>query len=353
MSFRRRAFLTLLAMVGIVYGIFRNWRSIGAFFADTNKEAQPVVGRNVFHDRQKSLVAAVGGADVKEMVGKAVSLIGGFELLELNGKRVLVKPNVVGGAGNPTTTAPEVVEAVVELVYEAGAANVYVGDMSALIRGNTGKNMETTGIAAAARRAGAQTLAFEDYGWVKVKVDGRYVREVDVSEWFFNVDRVINLPVIKTHRYAGYSICLKNFVGATHFSQRPYLIDRNHWEEVVAEINLAFRPDLNIVDGTNSMVEGGPWDGTAVQTSLVLAGGDRVACDVVGLGIIQSFGQWEPLKSISPWQMRQVRRAAEIGLGAGHSEEMRLLSHSLNDDPSFLRLMEQVRSRIESRKEPV
>jgi uncharacterized protein (DUF362 family) len=203
-----------------------------------------------------------------------------------------------------------------------------------------------------ARRAGAETVAFEDHGWVKVKVNGRYVKEVQVTEWFFKVDRVINLPVIKTHQYAGYSICLKNFVGATHFSQRPYLIDRKHWEEVVAKLNLAFRPDLNIFDGTRSMVQGGPWDGTAVQTNLVLAGGDPEACDVVGLGIIQSFDQWEPLRSISPWQMRQLKRASEIGLGATNSREMRLLSHSLNADPSFLRLMEQVRSRIESRQEP-
>jgi uncharacterized protein (DUF362 family) len=32
---------------------------------------------------------------------------------------------------------------------------------------------------------------------------------------------VINLPVIKTHRSASYSAWLKNFIGYTHFRQRP------------------------------------------------------------------------------------------------------------------------------------
>jgi uncharacterized protein (DUF362 family) len=346
MRLGRRAFLLFLAAVGIAYGIFRSWRSIKVFFSGAERKAEPVTGRNPFRSHEKSLVSAVGGKDLKEMVRKAVSLIGGFELLGLEGKSVLVKPNVVGERGNPTTTNPEVVKAVVELLYEAGASKVYVGDMSALIRGGTAKNMEQTGIAAAARRAGAQTVSFEDHGWVKVEVDGRYVREVDVTEWFFKVDKVINLPVIKTHRYAGYSICLKNFVGATHFSQRPYLVDKGHWAEVVAELNLAFRPDLNIVDGTKTMVEGGPWEGNEAETNLILASGDRVACDVVGLGIIKSFEQWKPIESISPWQMLQVKRAAEIGLGARGSDEMELLSETFDNDPSFTLLMKKVRSFI-------
>jgi uncharacterized protein (DUF362 family) len=349
MALGRRAFLIFLALVGIAFGIFRSWRSIKVFLSGAEREAKSKIGPDPFRRQGKSLVAAVGGRDVKEMVGKAVSLIGGFELLKIKGKSVLVKPNVVGERSNPTTTNPEVVRAVAELLYEAGAAKVYVGDMSALIRGGTAKNMEQTGIAAAARRAGAEALFFEDHGWVNVKVEGRYVREVKVTEWFFKVDRVINLPVIKTHRYAGYSICLKNFVGATHFDQRPYLVDRGHWEEVVAELNLAFRPDLNIVDGTKTMVAGGPWRGTVIETNMILASGDRLACDVVGLGVIKSFGQWLPLESASPWHMRQIERGVEIGLGARSSDEMELLTESLEGAPSFVPLMEKVRPLIHSR----
>jgi hypothetical protein len=44
--------------------------------------------------------------------------------------------------------------------------------------------------------------------------------------------------------------------------------------------------------------------------------------------------------------MPQVRRAAEIGLGARSSAEMELLSETLNNDLSFTLLMEKVRSLI-------
>jgi uncharacterized protein (DUF362 family) len=155
---------------------------------------------------------------------------------------------------------------------------------------------------------------------------------------------VVNLPVIKTHEYAGYSICLKNFVGATHFRQRPYLVNPLRWEEVVAELNLAWRPDLNIADGTKVMVEGGPWEGKAEEANLLLASGDRIACDVVGLAVIKSYGRWKRLLSSSPWEMGQVKRAVELGLGAGSSRELELVTDSLDADPAFDARMGKARS---------
>lgn len=230
MKYGRRAFFGLLAAVGVAFGVFRSWHSLKVFFTPAKSRVESPGLVNPYKRNGTSLVAMVGGRDVKQMVKLAVSRIGGFEGMPVKGKTILIKPNVIGSRSSPTTTSPEVVRAVVELLYSNGADEVFVGDMSALIRGGTAKNMEKTGIKKAAAEAGAKTVSFEDHGWVSVEVSGRYAKKVELTQWFFNVDRVVNLPVIKTHRYAGYSICLKNLVGATHFSQRPYLIDRNHWE---------------------------------------------------------------------------------------------------------------------------
>lgn len=340
----RRTFLRILAAVASAIGIPGSARGAGEILKEPGKKAPPGPGGTPFARGGKSPVAAVGGTNLPEMIRKAVSLIGGFGPLALAGKTVLVKPNVVGANGNPTTTNPAVVSAVAKALYEAGAGKVYVGDMSALVRGATAKNMERTGILSAARDAGAEPLFFEDHKWVKVKVDGRDLKEVSVTEWVYKVDRVVNLPVIKTHAYAGYSICLKNFVGATHFSQRPYLVNPVRWEEVVAEINLAYRPDLNIADGTKVMVEGGPWEGKAEAANLVLASGDRIACDVVGLAIIKSYGRWKRLASSSPWEMGQVKRAVELGLGAKSRQELELLTASLDGNPAFQALLEKAKT---------
>lgn len=111
----------------------------------------------------------------------------------------------------------------------------------------------------------------------------------------------------------------------------------------MAELNLAFSFPLHIVDGTRIMVEGGPWEGSARNTRLVLAAGDPVACDAVGLAIIKSFGRWERLADITPWQMRQLRHAVKIGLGAGSMDEMTILYESTDNDPSFEALAQSVR----------
>jgi uncharacterized protein (DUF362 family) len=340
----RRAFLRILAAAASVVGVCLRRPGLRAFAMEPGKEVLPRPGANPYVRGGKSLVSAVGGRDLPEMVRRAVSLIGGFGPLALAGKSVLVKPNVVGDNGNPTTTNPAVVEAVARALYEAGAGKVYVGDMSALVRGSTARNMERTGILAAARAAGAEPLFFEDHKWVKVKVEGKYLKEVSATEWIHKVDRVVNLPVIKTHEYAGYSICLKNFVGATHFRQRPYLVNPLRWEEVVSELNLAWRPDLNIADGTKVMVEGGPWEGRAEEANLILASGDRIACDVVGLAVIKSYGRWKRLLSSSPWEMGQVKRAVELGLGAGSRQELELVTASLDGDPAFDALMGKAKS---------
>lgn len=175
---------------------------------------------------------------------------------------------------------------------------------------------------------------------------GKYLKEVGVSEWIFKADRIVNLPVIKTHRSAQHSICLKNFVGATHFRQRPYFVDSRHWEEVVAELNLAYTPDLNIVDGTTTMVEGGPWSGKEADTHLVIASGDRVAADAVGLSLIKSYGLWKSVASRSVWGQRQLVRAREIGLGAAGRDEVKLLSASTGGVPGFGELVGKIEKNL-------
>jgi len=158
MDFGRRIFLLLLAAGASAAGVFRSGTNLHAGAEGTERDSGSGMSGNPFVRARKSLVAAVGGKDLAEMVRRAVSLIGGFGPLALRGKSVLVKPNVVGGNGHPTTTNPAVVAAVVSVLYEEGARKVYVGDMSALIRGSTAKNMERSGILAAARGAGAEPL---------------------------------------------------------------------------------------------------------------------------------------------------------------------------------------------------
>ncbi len=313
-------------------------------FTRPRTRREPRLRENAFTEGGASLVSAATGETVDEMVEGAVDLIGGFDRLGLSGKTVLLKPNVVSGEANPATTNPEVVGAVVRAVSRRGAKKVYVGDMSALRTISTRRNMDRNGILKAASDNGAEVVIFEDFEWYSVPLEGtRHISEAYVTEWIYRPDVIINMPVIKTHRSASYSIALKNFIGCTHLRQRPYLIGPSHWEELIAEFNAAYAPELNIADGTVSMIAGGPWKGTPAETGLIIASGDRIAADVAGLGLIRSFGMWEPVTSRPVWEQRQIIRAIELGLGRGRGG-MKLVAGS--GSAEFERLVSGIRENI-------
>lgn len=340
MMMSRRLWLRISAATGALLA-FNSAVAADILFVRPIRKERPRVPIDPFTGEGKALVGVAGSGSVEDRVQEAVNLIGGFRRLNIKGKTVLVKPNVVSGSPSPTTTNPEVVAAVVRLLYREGAREVVVGDMSALFSRSTLKNMRMNGIRQAAEGAGARVVAFEDFGWIEVPLPGaRYLKKAYVSEWLYRADLIVNLPVVKTHRSASYSICLKNFIGCTHLRQRPYLVDSSHWEELVAEFNLACRPDLNIVDATVAMIGGGPWEGTPAPTGIIIASGDRVAADVVGLGLIRSFGRWNPVTGKGVWEQRQIRHALLLGLGKGKGE---ILLRAGEGDGRFMELIRSLR----------
>jgi uncharacterized protein (DUF362 family) len=90
------------------------------------------------------------------------------------------------------------------------------------------------------------------------------------------------------------------------------------------------------------MVEGGPWKGLERRTNCVIASGDRIAADVAGLGLIKAFGLSKHVAG-SVWDMRQIRRAVEAGLGAHKASEIEFMTASLTESREFEELMNKVR----------
>lgn len=342
MTLSRRSLFFLASLLAASFILFR-WRTTlkNLIFRPQAGVPSRPISPNPFVEGNRALVSLVHGEDVQATVREAIGMIGGLEKMGVKEKTVLVKPNVVSGEPSPATTNPEVVRAIVNLLKEAGAKKVYVGDMSALLTLPTKKNMERTGILQAAQEAGAETLFFEEHRWSRVNLpQAKYIREAYVSEWIYKVDHVINLPVIKTHRNATYTIALKNFIGATHGRQRPYLIDPTHWEEIVTELNLAYQPHLNLVDGTKVMVSGGPWSGEEEKTGVILASGDRIATDIIGLSLIKHYGRSRGVADKGVWEQRQISRAIELGLGVKDSASILLKTKSLKSpDENFYRLI--------------
>ncbi|MGH7256027.1 MAG: DUF362 domain-containing protein, partial [Nitrospirales bacterium] len=231
---------------------------------------------NPFQRDGRSLVVMVHGKDPEAMVRAGLEALGGLEPLGLAGKRVLLKPNVVNDRPPPSTTSPAVIAAVGRVVKEAGPSDLVVADSSGIIRFPTSDNFAATGVQTAAGSIGATVLALEDQPWVRVEpAAATSVTRYYVSKPVYDAEVVVNLPVVKTHRFAHYSCSLKNLVGIIHPRYRPSVTFLSgNWHERIAELNLAVHPQLTIADATTVMIAGGPTSGTPARADLVLLSAD-------------------------------------------------------------------------------
>ncbi len=290
---------------------------------------------NPFTRDGKALVAIIHGQDVPSMVREGLRLLGGLERLSVAGKRVLLKPNVVNDRPPPTTTNPAVVSAVASLMRASGAAEVTVGDSSGIIRFPTSGNLIATGIQAAAEAVGARAVSFDEVTpqpWLRVEPpEAKALPSYYVSRVAYEAEVFINLPVVKTHRFAHYSCCLKNLVGIAHPRNRPSVAFlMGDWHERIAELNLAVHPQLHIADGTTVMIAGGPTSGTPAPADLLMLSGDGVALDAVALALVRTFGAWEKVQQGSVWDQRQIKRARELGLGVNGPAQVELVSATIS-----------------------
>jgi uncharacterized protein (DUF362 family) len=331
MTFARRALLTLtgLAVLGIAIPACRKMLGQILFSPKAPQVPPPPVVGNPFMSGPKSLVAMVHGTDVPAMVERAIELIGGPGKLQLAGARTLLKPNVVGGGAPPITTDPRVVQAVGTLVQAERPASLVIGEMSAVMSLPTRPHLERSGMVQVAAAIGAGISPFDEEDWVEVRPPHvEYTTTVYVAKAAYEAQRLISVPVIKTHRHASFSCALKNTVGCVHGKNKPWMYGSG-WEAAVAELNAAIRPHLFVVDGLQSLVQGGPWAGEAVPTQVILASGDPVATDVVALGLIKAFGRWDLVTAKGVWEQVQIRRAIALGLGAPGPEEVELVAEDL------------------------
>ena len=84
------------------------------------------------------------------------------------------------------------------------------------------------------------------------------------------------------------------------------------------------------------MSSGGPWSGNEEKAGLILASGDRVAADIIGLSLIKYYGKAKEVAGKGVWEQRQIKRAVELGLGVKDAASILLKTKSLNsDDPGF------------------
>lgn len=341
-------------------------------------------------------VGIAHGSSMEDAVRDAVKMAGGMDFIKPD-QTVLIKPNVTGGAMFPTTTNPEVVYAVIKLIAERGPKRIIVADrcFSPMFDTRFPKTidiMKRVGHVDAVNQAisdfqapvvavGLEDAAkeFELLGkpantehWRRVKPEKatHWPDGFELAELLFAVDHVINVPVIKTHFQAWFTMSMKAFVGMSHhrtrrefhnsFSGSNDLMDqktsgsrrrrgpegrKQDVEEAeplvnrIAELNLGIEPALNIMDGTKSFVFGGPSHGDTVEPKLIVASRDRIAADATGLAVLKHFGTEHRLQRYSVWENPFIQHAIKIGIGIDGVDKINLHQSGLDSEIDSIKEM--------------
>ena len=251
--------------------------------------------------------------NLKESIEEAVDSLGGFGKFINKGDVVLLKPNFNTSDPSPASTDLEFLKIVTELVYDCGAKIVIIGDSSTMSL-NTRKVMEKIGVFELEKMERPPRIyVFDERKWIKKTIpEGKYLKNVSVSEYLDRVDKLILLPNLKTHFLAQFTGALKLSIGFVKPFQRVGFHFKN-LQEKIAELNKIINPDLIIMDARKCFIKKGPAEGELREPGLVLASTDRVAIDIEGVKIIQGF-KGNSLKGVDPYQIPQIKRAIEIGI---------------------------------------
>jgi uncharacterized protein (DUF362 family) len=251
--------------------------------------------------------------DLPSSIKQAVDQLGGFKHFIKKGDVVFLKPNFNTADPYPASTDLNFLKAVTQLVYRAGAKLVMIGDSSTVTL-NTRKVFDQLGVFDLQELPQPPRIyIFEEGKWTKTPVpQGKYLKSVHLPAIIRRADKLIWLPCLKTHKYAQLTGALKLAIGLVKPFERMNFHLR-HLQEKIAELNTLFHPDLVIMDARQIFINQGPSFGDVRQPNLILASTGRVAIDIVGVKIIQSF-PGNSLKDIQPEDLPQIKRALELGI---------------------------------------
>jgi len=283
--------------------------------------------QNLFVRNSRLLVSKVAyEGNLRESIELSVSLIGGIQKLVQKGDIILLKPNYNTADPFPGSSDPEFIKAVIAMLYEAGAEKVILGERTAFLHSR--KVLEQAGIVKVAEEAGAEVRVFgkdgwyaifDRKGWRRIKVPGgQYLRRVSLAKEALEIDKIVYVPLIKTHHAAEFTGAIKLSMGFVKPFFDQITFHAWHLQEKLAELSLVVKPDLIIMDARKVFITGGPAKGELREPNLILASGNQVAIDVEGVKILQSY-PGNGLEGKNVWDLVQIKHAVKLGIGP-HSE---------------------------------
>lgn len=243
---------------------------------------------------------------VRQAVAGALAPLGDIGRFVRPGMQVLLKPNLLAAASQDRaiTTHPAVVQAVAELVQEAGGGAL-IGDSPGGSGGDDQHVWQRSGMAEVAERTGARLVSFDGLVWRRL--DGH---DYFIARPLFEADLVINLPKLKTHMLTLYTGAVKNLFGGIPGTRKREVHCRapgvGDFSQALVDVLELVQPGLTLLDGVLGQEGNGPgMGGTPRRYGCLAASTDPVALDAV---IARALGY-------RPGEVLHLAQAGARGLG--------------------------------------
>lgn len=206
----------------------------------------------------------------EQAVRKALKDIG-FKCFKGN-EKILIKPNVneLSRDNSGKNTSLGVVRAVLKELTKK-SLDIVIAEGTSII-GNAMINFKQAGYFEIAKEFGIELIDLNKEKNKKVNIpQGRVLKHVYISKPVLEADRIVNIPVLKTHILTTITCSLKNMKGCLPPKEklRCHTAGLN---EAIADYNKVIRNDLVVIDATTAMEGNGPHAGKPKKLNLVFAG---------------------------------------------------------------------------------
>lgn len=291
-------------------------------------------------------------ARVVDQTDRGLALDQAIEELDLlgtvrRGDSVYIRVNSNSGDPYPYSTSPDVLIDVGKRLRDLGVTDLRIGDRSFWGDPNTAANLDRNGLAAASRTLGTEALVFDDsIDWVDLPAETlpNWRPPVRIPRLVQTATHFINLACVKTHFIANITMCLKLCLGLVHARDREREGNlRTHvrsrlWTQI-AEVNAHVRPRINILDGYEAVITGGPtiqdrpssapanWQPATARLRTIIASADPIAADLAGAALLRTVSPaFEAVRRSLPAELPQIRAARQFGgIGVSDPSEVRLI----------------------------
>ena len=231
--------------------------------------------------------AVIGGGNDPHAVTLAViAAMGGMKKFVSKGDVVMLKPNIGWNrrVEQAACTNPEVLRALAESALNAGAKKVIVMDRPCHKPEDT---YLRSGIGPMARELGLELRHTDDNRLVLHDFKGKFLEKWPVYRDFLEVDKFINVPILKHHGSAELTIAMKNLYGI--LGGRRGKLHRNMGGNI-ADLANGFTSHLVVVDAWRILLRNGPVGGrlsdVAVKKTVIastnILEADVLAADLFG-----------------------------------------------------------------------